>query len=486
MCWILWIVSNDQVVQDLYDWLTMLQHRWQDAAWIVTFEKKKKYEVRWQWFVRDVFKQKHIDKLKWIVWIWHVRYPTAWCHMDADEAQPFYVNSPFWITLAHNGNLINTESLAEELFEQDLRHLSTNSDSEVILNVLAHELSVIWKKTLKVDDVFVAVSNLHKRCKWAYACISYIFWNWMLVFRDPFGIRPLCFWEKIDSKWHKQYIFASESVAISNLWYSFCRDVKPWEAIFIDVKWKIHSKICHDNPVLTPCLFEFIYLSRPDSIIDSISVYKARLRLWDSLWRKILCEWMNLDIDVVMPIPDTSRTAAVQVAKTMNLPYREWFIKNRYIWRTFIMPGQKIRKKSIRRKLNPIQVEFVGKNVLLIDDSIVRWNTVKEIIIMAREAWAKKVYIASAAPKIKYHNVYWIDIPTKNELIANKWTTEQMCKIIWADYLFYQDIDWVWKIIAWEQKVDQFEMSCFDWKYCTWWVDAKYIKNLEAKRWNIS
>ena len=493
MCWILWIYSNKPVVQDIYDWLTVLQHRGQDAAWIATFDWNKKYKIKWKWLVRDVFRTRDIRTLIWNIWIWHVRYPTAWCHDDISEAQPFYVNSPYWIVLAHNWNLINAEKLAREIFEQDFRHLSTDSDSEILLNVLAHELAENGKKNLKPEDIFNSVERLYDRCKWAYSAISYIFGHWMLAFRDPFAIRPLCIWrKKIENElktenWklkteNYNYIIASESVAISSLWYEFARDVLPWEAIYIDQKWVFHSKVCHKNPVLSPCIFEYIYLARPDSVIDGISVYKARLRLWENLWKKILINWAHLKIDVVIPIPDTSRTTAVQLAHVMNLPYREWFIKNRYIWRTFIMPGQEVRQKSIRQKLNPIELEIKWKNVLLIDDSIVRWNTMKEIVKMTRAIWAKKVYVASAAPKIKFPNVYWIDMPSRKELIANWRDTTQIAKEIWADFLFYQDLETLWKIVAWEIDVKNFDKSCFDWVYCTGGVGERYLEKVERDR----
>lgn len=482
MCWLIWIVSSSSVVQDIYDWLTMLQHRWQDSAWIATFNWNEKRIIKGLWLVRDVFKQKDIIELQGNIWIWHVRYPTAWCHTSSEEAQPFYVNSPFWIILAHNWNLTNTEHLTKDICEKDFRHLSTKSDSEILLNVLAHELSEIWKKQLNAKDIFNAIWAVHMRCKWAYAVVWYIFWHWMIAFRDPFWIRPLCYWEKVLTNWKKEYIIASESVAINSLWYRFVRDVKPWEAIFIDQKWILHSKVCFLNPVLSPCIFEHIYFARPDSIIDTISVYKARLRLWENLWKKILKEIWNNDIDVVMPIPDTSRTTAVQVAHTLWRPLREWFIKNRYIGRTFIMPWQEVRKKSIRQKLNPIELEFRNKNVLLVDDSIVRWNTCNEIIKMARNAWAKKIFFASSAPQIKYLNVYWIDIPTRNELIANWRTNDDIRKEIWADYLVFQDLKWIESIVSWWKNVYQFEMSCFNWIYCTWDITEDYLNHVESKR----
>ncbi len=493
MCWILWIYSNKQVVQEIYDGLTVLQHRGQDAAWIATFDLDHKHIIKGKWLVRDVFRTRDIRTLTWNIGIGHVRYPTAWCHNNEKEAQPFYVNSPYWIVFAHNWNLINTKKLANEIFEQDFRHLSTNSDSEILLNVLAHELAENWKKSLKANDIFNSVEKVYERCKWAYAAISYIFGHWMLAFRDPYGIRPLCIWRKKNNNELKtenwklktenySYTVASESVAISSLWYEFVRDIKPWEAIYIDNKWKFHSKICYKNPILSPCIFEYIYLARPDSVIDGISVYKSRLRLGEELWKKILIDWAHLKIDVVIPIPDTSRTTAVQLAHVMDLPYREWFIKNRYIWRTFIMPGQEVRKKSIRQKLNPIELEFKNKNVLLVDDSIVRWNTMKEIVKMSFKAWAKKVYVASAAPKIKFPNVYWIDMPSRRELIANWKTTAKIAEEIWADFLFYQDTDTLWKVIAWDIDVKFFDKSCFDWVYCTWWVDEKYLKKVESKR----
>lgn len=481
MCWIIWIYSSKTVVQEIYDWLTTLQHRGQDAAWIATIDWKKVHLATWNWLVRDVFSQEEILNLKWNIWIWHVRYPTAWSKWSIEEAQPFYVNSPFWITFAHNWNLTNTKKLAEEIFEQDLRHLNTSSDSEILLNVLAHEIAEIWKKQLSTDDIFNAVEQVHSRVRWWYAAISHINWQWLLAFRDPFAIRPICFWERENNQWWKDYIIASESVALDSLWFKLIRDIWPWEAIFIDLKWNLHSKVCHKNPKLNPCIFEHIYFARPDSLMDTISVYKARLRLWEALWKKIKKEYPNLEVDVVMPIPDTSRTTAIQLAKELDLPYREGFIKNRYIWRTFIMPGQEMRKKSIRQKLNPISLEFRNKNVLLLDDSIVRWNTSREIIKMARASGAKNVYFASAAPEIKYSNVYWIDMPTKAELISANMNSEELAKDIWADLVVFQDLEDLPWAIRGKKDIQNFEMSCFDWVYCTWDIDEEYLEELEKK-----
>ena len=483
MCWIIWIFSSKPVVQEIYDWLTVLQHRGQDAAWIATIEWNKVHLEKWNWLVRDVFSQKWILNLKWNVWIWHVRYPTAGCKGSAEEAQPFYVNSPFWITFAHNWNLTNTAKLAEEIFEQDLRHINTNSDSEILLNVLAHEIAEIWKKKLSSDDIFEAVEKVNIRIKGAYSVVSYINWHGLLAFRDPFWIRPVCFWERENSEWWKDYIIASESVALDSLWFKLIRDIAPWEAIFVDLKWKLHTKVCHKNPKLNPCIFEHIYFARPDSIMDTISVYKARLRLWEAVWKKIKKDFPELsDAEVVMPIPDTSRTTAIQLAKELKLPYREWFIKNRYIWRTFIMPGQEMRKKSIRQKLNPIWLEFKNKTVILLDDSIVRWNTSREIVKMARNSWAKKVYFVSAAPEIKYWNVYWIDMPTKKELISANKNPDEVAKEIWADKVIFQDLKDLAPAISGGKNIEKFDQSCFDWIYCTWDISKEYLEEMENRK----
>lgn len=480
MCWIIWIISKRSVVEEIYDWLTLLQHRWQDAAWINTFEWKHIFSIKGQWLVREVINQYNIGTLQWNVWIWHCRYPTAWTYCPS-EAQPFYVNSPYWISLVHNWNLTNTEILSKEIFQQDLRHLATSSDSEILLNIVAHELSR-WKKHLNWAEIFEAFSWVYSRISWAYAAIAYVFDHWLIAFRDPYGIRPLCYGQK-EENWFISYVFASESVAVTSLWYNFVRDLYPWEVVIVGENWKLESKICSKISELTPCLFEHIYLARPDSIIDTISVHKARQRLWDNLWKKIKQKYSHLDIDVVIPIPDTSRTSALQVAQTLDITYREWFIKNRYIWRTFIMPWQEVRKRSIRQKLNPIWLEFKNKNVLLVDDSIVRWNTSREIIKMAKMAWAKKVYFASTAPEVKYPNVYWIDMYSRNELIAWRLNSnKEIAAEIWADEVIYQDLEGIETIVSWWKNVYSFEMSCFNWIYCTWDIDKAYLARLEKHR----
>jgi len=439
MCGIVGIVGKQFVNQLIYDGLTILQHRGQDAAGMMTYHNRRLYLRKSNGLVRDVFHTRHMLNLKGNIGIGHVRYPTAGCSSSA-EAQPFYVNSPYGISLAHNGNLTNGEELKRELFRDDLRHINTDSDSEVLLNILAHELQRLGKLRLEVEDVFDAVEKLHKRCRGGYAAVAMISGFGILGFRDPYGIRPVIFGER-ETETGKEYMIASESVAITSLGFTVIRDIEPGEAIFITKDGKLHTRQCAENPQYSPCIFEYVYLARPDSIIDGISVYNSRLHMGETLADKILKERPDHDIDVVIPIPDTGRTAALPLAQKLNVRYSEGFIKNRYIPRTFIMPGQEIRKKSVRQKLNAIESEFKGNNVLLVDDSIVRGTTSGQIIEMARNAGANKVYFASAAPPVIYPNVYGIDMPTVDELIAHNKTEEEIASMIGADWLIYQDLD---------------------------------------------
>jgi len=483
MCGIVGILSTTKkdVSLYIYDALTIIQHRGQDAAGITTASKGRFYMRKGNGLVRNVFRTKHMEKLIGDMGIGHVRYPTAGSSSEA-EAQPFYVNSPYGIAFAHNGNLTNAESLASELFEQDLRHINTNSDSEILLNILASEIAEEQKHRINENDIFNAVTKLHKRVKGAYAAIGMIPGYGIFGFRDPHGIRPLILGERTTRNGTK-YMLASESVGLTALGFKITRDVEPGEAIVIDRKGNVHSQQCSDNSILSPCIFEFVYFARPDSIIDKISVYKSRLRMGERLAIKIKSEWQYEEIDVVMPIPDTSRTSALQVANELNLKYREGFIRNRYIARTFIMPGQKQRKKSVRQKLSAIELEFKDKNVLLVDDSIVRGTTSQEIVQMARAAGAKKVFFASAAPPVRYPNVYGIDMASKNEFVAHNKTTEEVCKTIGADKLIYQNLDdLIWSVQQGNPDIKSFDCSCFDGNYLTKDIDEPYLDNLEAQR----
>ena len=481
MCGIVGLVSKRAVNQDLYDALTVLQHRGQDASGIMTDDKGVLCLRKNNGLVTDVFSEKHMLRLQGNMGIGHVRYPTAGSSSGA-EAQPFYVNSPYGIAFAHNGNLTNTDALAKELFEQDRRHTNTNSDSEILLNVLASEIAKQQKSRIDEEDIFAAVGKLHQRVKGAYAAIGMIPGYGIFGFRDPNGIRPLILGERTTDKGTK-YMLASESVALTALGYTVIRDIAPGEAIVIDRKGKIHAQQCAKNPELTPCIFEFVYFARPDSIIDKISVYKSRLRMGDRLADKIKEEWKEETIDVVIPIPDTSRTAALQLAYELNAKYREGFIKNRYIARTFIMPGQKERKKSVRQKLSAIGLEFKGKNVLLVDDSIVRGTTSKEIVQMARNAGAAKVFFASAAPAVRFPNVYGIDMSSKNEFIAHNRSTEEVCQAIGADRLIYQNLDdLIWSVQQGNPDIKTFDCSCFDGCYVTKDIDNAYLDSIEALR----
>ncbi len=482
MCGIIGIVGKNPVNQLLYDGLLVLQHRGQDAAGIVTCDGNTFFMHKSNGLVKDVFQTRHMRSLIGNAGIAHVRYPTAGSS-SAAEAQPFYVNSPFGIVLGHNGNLTNSEQLKSEMFKQDLRHINTTSDSEVLLNVLAHEIEKTSKSAVLNNDMaFDAVAGVHRRCKGAYAVVAMIADFGLLAFRDPHGIRPLVI-GKMDTEKGTEYIVASESVALDVLGFTLMRDVEPGEAIFIDMQGNLFSKQCAQNPQLTPCIFEYVYLARPDSLIDGVSVYQTRLDMGASLAEKIKREWGHLDIDVVIPIPDTSRPSALQVGIALGVEYREGFIKNRYIGRTFIMPGQALRKKSVRQKLNPIGVEFEGKNVLLIDDSIVRGTTSKQIVQMARDAGARKVYFASAAPPVRFPNVYGIDMPSRDELLATDRTDQQICDEIGADALIYQDLEALEaNVLALNPNIKDFDSSCFDGHYVTGDVDTAYLNRIESLR----
>ena len=481
MCGIIGMVARSPVNQAIYDGLTVLQHRGQDAAGIITCEGGRLHLRKNNGLVRDVFHTRHMLRLYGNMGIGHVRYPTAGCESSA-EAQPFYVNSPYGISLAHNGNLTNSDKLKQELFQDDLRQINTDSDSEILLNVLAHELQQKGKLKMKVDDVFSAVAGVHKRCQGAYAAVAMITGYGVVAFRDPFGIRPLVF-GKQESPQGTNYMMASESVALDGLGYELVRDVAPGEAVFITLDGQLHTRQCAENPLVKPCIFEYVYLARPDSIIDDVSVYKARLRMGEKLADKIRRVRPDHDIDVVIPIPDTSRTSALQLANNLGLKYREGFIKNRYIGRTFIMPGQQQRKKSVRQKLNAIDLEFNGKNVLLVDDSIVRGTTSSQIIEMAREAGAKKVYFASAAPPVRFPNVYGIDMPNSNELIAHGRTDEEVCREIGADWLLFQDLeDLIEAVRKGRPDIDGFDDSVFTGNYITGDIDEDYLNLLQSSR----
>ncbi len=481
MCGIVGIVGHSPVNQQIYDALTVLQHRGQDAAGIMTYHDGELFMRKKNGLVRDVFQAQHMLQLKGNVGIGHVRYPTAGCD-NASEAQPFFVNSPYGICLGHNGNLTNTTELAEVLTREDLRHLNTSSDSEVLLNVLASELSRVKTPRASAADIFSALSSVYRRVRGGFAVVTMIVGHGLLGFRDPHGIRPLVLGKR-ESAQGPEYMLASESVALDMLGFTLERDVGPGEAVFIDEHGRFYSQQCAPAAKHTPCIFEYVYFARPDSKMDNISVHKARLRMGDLLAEKIKRVWPDHDIDVVIPIPDTSRTAAVQVAQLLGVKYREGFVKNRYIGRTFIMPGQEQRKKSVRSKLNVIDLEFRGKNVLLIDDSIVRGTTSAQIIDLAREAGARHVYFASAAPPVRFANVYGIDMPTASELVASNKTEEEVAKSIGADRLIYQDLDdLVRACLHHDSQIEQFDTSCFSGEYVTGDITSAYLERLEAER----
>ena len=481
MCGIIGIVGRSPVNQTLYDGLTVLQHRGQDAAGIITCHKGRLHLRKSNGLVRDVFHTRHMLELHGDMGIGHVRYPTAGCASSA-EAQPFYVNSPFGISLAHNGNLTNADALKEELFREDLRHINTESDSEVLLNIFAHELQALGKLRIDENDIFEAVAKVHQRVTGGYAVVAMITDYGIVAFRDPNGIRPLVFGSR-QSENGSETMVASESVAVDALGFQLIRDVEPGEAIFIDKQGEFYTRQCARNPDPAPCIFEHVYFARPDSIMDGVSVYKARLRMGENLSRKIEKIWPDHDVDVVIPIPDTSRTTALQLANELGVKYREGFIKNRYIGRTFIMPGQKLRKKSVRQKLNAIDLEFRDKNVMLVDDSIVRGTTSQQIIQMARDAGAKKVYFASAAPPVRYPNVYGIDMPSAHELIAHNRSEEEIAEAIGADRLIFQDLDdLIDAVQRGNTSLTKFDTSVFNGDYVTKGVTSLYLEQLELLR----
>ncbi len=482
MCGIVGMVGKSPVNQSLYDALLVLQHRGQDAAGIVTCEKGKLYLRKANGLARDVFHTRHMLRLKGNMGIGHVRYPTAGCSSSA-EAQPFYVNSPYGITLAHNGNLTNTEELTHDLFVEDLRHINTSSDSEILLNVFAHELQMQNKLRIAPEDIFKAIAGVHRRCRGAYAAVAMIPGVGLIGFRDPYAIRPIVYGKR-ETDQGTEYMIASESVALNTLGFERVRDLEPGEAVFISKKGQFHSQMCAAPTVKSPCIFEFVYFARPDSIIDNVFVHKARSRMGKKLARKILREWPDHDIDVVIPIPDTSRSAALTLANELKVRYTEGFIKNRYIGRTFIMPGQTVRKKSVRQKLNAIDLEFKGKNVLLVDDSVVRGTTSKQIVQMARESGAKKVYFASAAPPVIYPNVYGIDMPAASELVAHNRTVDEVRDNIGADRMIYQDLEDLIEAVQKKGKTDieRFDTSVFNGDYVTGDVSETYLEQLELLR----
>src|SRR5438874_2553295 len=483
MCGILGIVARSPVNQLLYDGLLLLQHRGQDAAGIVTAEHNMFHMHKAPGMVRDVFRTRNMRDLGGNMGIAHCRYPTAGSAFKASEAQPFYVNSPFGIVLGHNGNLTNSDQLKDEMFRTDLRYINTGSDSVVLVNVLAHELEqASVKLRLEPQTIFTAVANVHRRLKGAYAVVAMIAGYGVLAFRDPFGIRPAVIGYN-ETEAGTEYMVASESVAIDALGFRLLRDIAPGEAVFIDEEGKLHSQQCAPHPSLNPCIFEYVYLARPDSLIDGASVYEARLNMGEKLAEKIRRQYRDLRVDVVIPIPDSSRPSALQLAQGLGVPYREGFVKNRYIGRTFIMPGHAVRSRSVRQKLNPMSMEFKGKNVLLVDDSIVRGTTSREIVLMAREAGARSVFFASAAPPVRFPNVYGIDMPTRAELIATGRNEEQVAREIGADAVIYQDLDALKDAVrAVNPKLTQFETSCFDGVYITGDVTSEYLASIERQR----
>ncbi len=487
MCGIVGVVSNAPVNQLIYDALLLLQHRGQDAAGIVTQQQRKFFMHKARGMVRDVFRTRNMRSLPGNCGLGQVRYPTAGNAFSEEEAQPFYVNAPFGITLVHNGNLTNAKALKAELFSTDHRHINTDSDSEVLLNVLAHELDKATKGLpLKAEDVFAAVRNVHRRVRGSYAVVAMIAGYGMLAFRDPFGIRPLCL-----GRGPHTVVVASESVALEGTGFKLERNVVPGEAVFVDLQGTLKSEQCADAPTLKPCIFEFVYLARPDSSLDGISVYQARLNLGETLAQRVISTVPPNEIDVVIPIPESSRPSAMQLAQLLGLPYREGFVKNRYVGRTFIMPGQAVREKSVRQKLNVIVSEFKGRNVLLVDDSIVRGTTSREIVQMARDAGARKVYLASAAPPVRYPNVYGIDMPTASELVASNRSVEEIRAIIGCDALIYQDVEGMKKAVLKAATpgpdgkfsvLAGFDASCFDGQYVTGDITADDILRLSEGR----
>ena len=485
MCGIVGIVGKTPVNQYLYDGLTVLQHRGQDAAGIVTIHNNTFRLRKGNGLVKDVFHTRHMLRMQGNVGIGHVRYPTAGTS-SSSEAQPFYANSPYGISLAHNGNLTNADELKVWLNTEARRHVNTTSDSEILLNIFGHELQQSNEVVLTPDDVFTAIANVHKRVRGAYATVALIIGYGMVAFRDPNGIRPLVFGKR-ETETGVEYMIASETVALDACSFEFVRDVAPGEAIFFTEDGQMHSRQCSENPVYSPCIFEFVYFARPDSTIDKMSVYASRVEMGTKLGEKIAKEWSDVDIDVVIPIPETSCDIALQIAHQLKVPYRQGFVKNRYIGRTFIMPGQEQRKKSVRQKLNAIGTEFKGKNVLLVDDSVVRGTTSEQIIEMARTAGAKKVYFASASPEVRFPNVYGIDMPSANELIAHGRDVDDICSLIGADKLIFQSIDdLVLAVGSGNPDIKRFDTSVFNGHYITNDIDTAYLERLDAKRNNNS
>ncbi|HLW73603.1 MAG TPA: amidophosphoribosyltransferase [Gammaproteobacteria bacterium] len=481
MCGIVGIVGKSDVNQLLYDALLVLQHRGQDAAGIMTSDGGHLYLRKSNGLVRDVFHERHMLRLKGTMGIGHARYPTAG-GSHSSEAQPFYTNTPYGVGLGHNGNLTNAHALKDLLLKEDLRHLNTGSDSEILLNVFAHELQQVGGVEPDERAIFKAVSAVHKRCRGGYAITALVAGYGVVGFRDPFGIRPLVYGKR-ETDAGTEYMLASESVALDVCGFQLVRDVAPGEAVVIDRDGKLHTHQCADRPLYSPCIFEYVYFARPDSTMDDISVHKARMRMGEKLAEKIQREWPDHDIDVVIPIPDTSRTSALQLANMLGVKYREGFIKNRYIGRTFIMPGQKLRSQSVRQKLNAIDLEFHGKNVLLVDDSIVRGTTSQQIIQMARDVGANKVYFASAAPPVKFPNVYGIDMPSAKELIAHDKSPDEVAQFIGADKLIFQDLsDLIEAVRRGNPRIQRFDTSVFSGEYITGDVTRDYLMSLEKER----
>ena len=483
MCGVVGIVGCSAVNQSIYDALTVLQHRGQDAAGIVTIDEQNRFRLRKaNGLVKDVFQDHHMQRLQGNLGIGHVRYPTAGSSSPS-EAQPFYVNSPYGIALAHNGNLTNTNELRNIVFERARRHINTNSDSEVLLNIFASELDKFPTYPLTAENIFTAIRQVHNIIKGAYACVTMIIGHGLVAFRDPYGIRPLVIGKRVLDNQKIEYMVASESVALDILDFEFMRDVLPGEAIYITQNGELYSQQCTDNQKYYPCIFEYVYFARPDSFMNGVSVYQSRILMGQKLGRKIAREWQNVDIDVVIPIPETSCDSALEIARILNKPYRQGFVKNRYVGRTFIMPGQMTRKQSVRRKLNANRIEFEGKNVLLVDDSIVRGTTSQKILEMVRSVGAKKVYLASAAPEIRYPNVYGIDMPVANELIAYNRTVEEIAKAIGADRVIFQDLtDLIDSITEQNPNIKNFECSVFNGKYVTEGINDNYLSLLERQQ----
>ncbi|MFM1568872.1 MAG: amidophosphoribosyltransferase [SAR86 cluster bacterium] len=482
MCGVVGVVSKSEVSPMIYDALTVLQHRGQDAAGIATCHQDKFHLRKQLGLVRDVFRDTHMVGLRGSMGIGHLRYPTAGSQ-DRELAQPMYVNSPYGISISHNGNLTNKDEISQILTDENLRFLSTDSDSEVLLNVFAHELQKQGTSSPTQKEIFKAVRATHKRIRGAYSVIFMINGVGIVGFRDPFGIRPLIFGSRENDLLGPDYMLASESTVLDTLGFNIISDVEPGEAVFVNTEGEMFREACIDNPIHTPCIFEYVYLARPDAVIDNISVHKSRMRMGEALAEKINKLKPDHDIDVVIPIPESSTTSALQLANTLGIKYTEGFVKNRYIGRTFIMPFQEKREKSVRQKLNPIEFEFKNKVVLLVDDSIVRGTTSRQIIEMARTAGAKKVYFASAAPPIRYQNVYGIDMAATTELIAHNRTEDEISELIGADWLIYQDLeDLIESAKYGNPSIQQFECSVFDGKYITADIDRSYLQKLEETR----